>query len=130
MARMIYGSVLAVSVLISGQAMALEGNAEDGAKVFKKCAVCHIVEEAKNKVGPTLNGVIGRVPGSLADYRYSKAMTEFGDGKVWDDALLTTYLADPKGVVKGTKMAFAGLKKEQDVADVIAYIKQFSPAAN
>ncbi|MEZ5791599.1 MAG: cytochrome c family protein [Nitratireductor sp.] len=130
MSRIISVGLFAGVALFAGQALALEGNAEDGAKVFKKCAVCHIAEEAKNKVGPTLNGVIGRVPGTVADYKYSKAMTEFGSGKVWDEAQLTTYLADPKGVVKGTKMAFAGLKKEQDVADVIAYLKQFSPAAN
>lgn len=104
-------------------ASALEGDAAKGEAVFKKCSACHAVEVGKNKVGPSIAGVIGRVPGTVADFKYSKAMIEFGTGKVWDDATLTTYLADPKGVVKGTKMAFVGLKVEQDIADVIAYIK-------
>lgn len=104
------------------------GNPEEGAKVFKKCATCHIVEEAKNKVGPTLKNVIGRTPGTVEGFNYSNAMKEFGASNVWDEATLTTYLADPKGVVKGTKMAFAGLKKPEEIANVIAYLKTFSDA--
>lgn len=100
-----------------------EGNAEAGAAVFKKCMTCHTLEEGKNKVGPTLHKIIGRKPGTVEGYKYSKAMTEFGADAVWDEPTLATYLADPRGVVKGTKMAFAGLKKEQDIADVIAYLK-------
>ncbi len=123
----------AATVLFAGQAFA-EGDPAAGENVFKKCATCHALEEAKNKgkQGPILAGVIGRVPGTFPDYKYSKAMVEFGaSGKVWDEATLAEYLADPKGVVKGTKMAFAGLKGDkgpQDIADVIAYVKTFSPA--
>jgi cytochrome c len=130
-------SVLAVAaaatIAFAGPAFS-EGDPAAGENVFKKCATCHALEEAKNKAkqGPILAGVIGRVPGTVPEFKYSKAMIDFGaSGKVWDEATLTEYLADPKGVVKGTKMAFAGLKGDkgpQDIADVIAYIKTFSPA--
>lgn len=105
-----------------------DGNAEDGKKVFRKCMACHAVgENAKNKVGPALNGVIGRKIGTAEGYKYSSAMMEFGAGdKVWDEQLFMTYIMDPKGVVKGTKMAFAGLKKEEDVENVLAYLESFN----
>lgn len=118
----------AAVVAIAPCANAQEGDAEAGSKVFKKCAVCHNIETDKKKVGPSLQGVIGRQPGTREGYSYSKAMIAFGEGKVWDEALLTEYLAKPRDVVKGTKMAFAGLKKDEDIANVIAYIQQFSPA--
>ena len=102
------------------------GDADAGEAVFRKCKACHVVEEAKNRVGPTLNGVIGRTPGTVEDYNYSNAMQEFGQDHVWDDATLTEYLAAPRDVVKGTKMTFPGLKDEADIANVIAYLKQFS----
>jgi len=103
------------------------GDPVAGAKTFKVCSACHIATEAKNKVGPSLQGVVGRPVASVADYKYSKAMTDFGQGKAWDEALLTEYLKAPKALVKGTKMAFVGLKKDEDIANVIAYLKD--PAA-
>ncbi|MBC2774192.1 cytochrome c family protein [Rhizobium sp. AQ_MP] len=103
------------------------GDPVAGAKAFKVCSACHIATEAKNKVGPTLQGVVGRPVASVADYKYSKAMTDFGQGKTWDEALLSEYLKSPKTVVKGTKMAFAGVKKDDDLANIIAYLKD--PAA-
>ncbi|MFB2552352.1 c-type cytochrome [Ensifer soli] len=109
-------------------ALAQEGDAAAGKTVFNKCMACHNVDTDKAKVGPSLKGVIGRQPGSVEGYKYSTAMVEFGQGKTWDEALLTTYLPDPKGLVKGTKMSFPGLKKPEDVANVIAYIKTFSAA--
>ena len=87
---------------------------------------CHNVENDKAKVGPTLQNVIGRQPGTVDGFRYSKAMQAFGAGKVWNEELLATYLANPREVVKGTKMVFPGLKKDQEIADVIAYVNQFS----
>jgi cytochrome c len=107
---------------------AQEGDATAGQAVFKKCMACHNVDTDKAKVGPSLKGIIGRQPGTVAGFKYSKGMVEFGAGKIWDEALLKSYLPDPKGMVKGTKMAFPGLKKEKDVLDVIAYIKQYSTA--
>ena len=102
-------------------------DAAAGEKVFTKCKVCHIAEEDTNKIGPSLHGVIGRTAGTHPDFKYSEAMIAAGaSGVKWDEPTLTTYLHDPKAMVKGTKMAFPGLKKDEDIANVIAYLKQFS----
>lgn len=117
---------IAALLMMPTLASAQEGDVAAGETVFKKCSACHNVETDKNKVGPHLQNIFGRQPGSLEGFKYSNAMVEFGQGKVWDDALMTEYLANPRGLVKGTRMAFAGLKKEQELIDVIAYLKQFS----
>lgn len=98
-----------------------------GEKVFNKCKACHQVGEgAKNRVGPVLNGIIGRGAGQVEGFKYSKAMTEAGaDGLVWDDEAMHGYLADPKGFVLKNSMSFAGLKKPQDIDAVIAYLQSF-----
>ncbi len=98
-----------------------------GEKVFKKCKSCHAVGPgAKNKVGPELNGLIGRPVGSVEGFRYSKAFKELHDaGKVWDEAFFAEFIKNPKGTVKGTKMSFRGLKKDSDIEALIAYLKQF-----
>ncbi|ESR27264.1 c-type cytochrome [Lutibaculum baratangense] len=105
-----------------------QGDPDNGAQVFKKCLACHAVgENAKHKVGPHLNDLFGRTAGGLGDYKYSNAMHEAGEnGLVWEDETLHDYLADPRGAVKGTKMAFAGLKKEDELRDVVAYLRTFS----
>lgn len=105
-----------------------DGDVAVGEKVFRKCKACHMVGEgAKHRVGPHLNDVFGRTAGSAEGYKYSKAMLGAGEeGLVWDDASMTQYLANPKGMIKGTKMAFAGLKKDADLVNVIAYLKTFS----
>ncbi len=109
--------------LSSGTALA-DGDAKAGGMVFKKCAACHTATEPVNKVGPSLMGVVGRPVATAPGYNYSSAMQSFGGGsKVWDEAALTTYLANPRFVVKGTKMTFAGLKAPADIANVIAYLK-------
>lgn len=101
-----------------------EGDVAKGEKIFKKCKACHAVGEgAKNRVGPTLNGVVGRESAMIEGYKYSKAMKAIG--LTWDEETLAAYLTKPRKVVKGTKMAFAGLKKEADLANVIAYLGQF-----
>ncbi|CCV07379.1 Cytochrome c-550 [Mesorhizobium metallidurans STM 2683] len=118
-------AVVSVATFITGQSQAQDAAA--GEKVFTKCKVCHVADEDKNKVGPSLNGVIGRTAGTRPDFKYSEAMIAAGkSGVVWDEPTLTTYLQDPKAMVKGSKMAFPGLKKDEDVANVIAYLKQFS----
>ncbi len=101
---------------------------EEGANVFKRCAACHqIGADAENGVGPMLTGVIGRTAGTLEDYTYSDAMIAAGEeGLVWDDETLAAYLEAPKEMVKGTKMAFAGLRKEEQRLAVIEYIKSES----
>ena len=107
--------------------LSTEGFAQDaaeGAKVFTKCMVCHTAEDATNKVGPSLKGVVGRKAATVQGYKYSPAMLAKGaQGVVWDEATLKTYLPDPKAFVPGTKMTFPGLKNPQDVANVIAYLK-------
>ncbi|WP_106203724.1 c-type cytochrome [Aliiruegeria haliotis] len=96
-----------------------------GEKVFKKCKACHQVGDgAKNKVGPVLNGIVGRAAGTGDRFKYSKAMVEAGaGGMVWDEANLAGYLAAPKTFLKGNKMAFAGLKKDDDIAAITAFLK-------
>ncbi|WP_256753400.1 cytochrome c family protein [Mesorhizobium sp. Mes31] len=101
------------------------GNAEAGAVVFRRCMACHKVgPDAKSGVGPVLNGVVGRGAGAYPDYNYSTANKN--SGLTWDEPTLTTYLRAPRKLVPGTKMTFAGLSKDQEVADVIAYLKQFN----
>ncbi|MBZ9708555.1 cytochrome c family protein [Mesorhizobium sp. ESP7-2] len=101
------------------------GNAEAGAVVFKRCMACHQVgPDAKNGVGPVLNGVVGRTAGVYPGYSYSAANKN--SGLTWDEPTLTTYLRAPRKLVPGTKMTFAGLSKDQEIADVIAYLKQFN----
>lgn len=101
------------------------GDPAAGEKVFRKCKACHTVDQGgPNRVGPNLYGIVGRARAAVADFSYSPAMAS--NGEAWTEASLDAYLADPKGAVPGTKMAFAGLKKEADRADVIAYLKSIS----
>ncbi|MDC3314314.1 cytochrome c family protein [Alphaproteobacteria bacterium] len=102
-------------------APALAEDVAKGERVFKRCKACHYADKEKNKTGPYLVDVIGRKAGSIDGYKYSKAMRE--SQLVWDEATLTAYLKAPKKFLKGTKMAFAGLKKEADIKNVIAYLK-------
>nr|WP_168724688.1 cytochrome c family protein [Rhizobium laguerreae] len=116
-----------VITLFPGSAGAQEGDVTAGAAVFKKCATCHIADSDTNKVGPSLNGLFGRKAGTHPNFAYSSAMKAAGDGGlVWDEATLRDYLHNPKAKVKGTKMAFVGLKDDQEITDLIAYLKQYS----
>jgi cytochrome c len=119
-----FACVAAFSVAANAQEA---GDPKKGEQVFKKCKICHqIGEGAKNLVGPVLNGVVGRQPGTYDGYSYSKAMVDFGKGKTWTNDLLFTYLESPHKVVPGTKMAFVGLKSAEDRHNVIAYLDTFS----
>ncbi|MGI9506597.1 MAG: c-type cytochrome [Geminicoccaceae bacterium] len=99
-----------------------EGDAAAGEKVFKKCKACHVIDKEKNRLGPHLIGIVGRTAASVEGFKYSKAMQ--AAGLTWDEATLDQYLADPKGFVPKNKMAFPGLKKEEDRTNVIAYLKE------
>jgi cytochrome c len=119
---------LAAALTLAAPAFAQEPDpalVDAGAKVFRKCAACHMIgPDAKNRVGPELNGVIGRTAGTLPDFNYSDAMVAAGEGGlVWSVETLHEYLINPRAMVKGTKMAFAGLKDEEDRDAVIAYIE-------
>ena len=101
------------------------GDLGHGEKVFKKCSACHqIASGGKNMIGPNLWGVIGRTAGSVNDYKYSKAMVAYG--KEWTYEEMNSYLIKPQAYVKGTKMAFAGLRKEKDRASVILFMNSKS----
>ena len=111
----------------SGNIMVLfaSTNASEGAKIFKKCAACHsIAQGGANKIGPALWGVLGRNAGSISEYKYSKAM--LAHGKVWTFDEMNGFLIKPKEWIKGTKMAFAGLKEAKDRAAVILYMNENS----
>tara|TARA_Y100000817_G_C16848556_1_gene541089 strand:- start:1577 stop:2125 length:549 start_codon:yes stop_codon:yes gene_type:complete len=103
------------------------GNVAHGEKVFKKCSACHmIVSDGKNMIGPNLWGVIGRQAAVISNYNYSKAMKDYG--KEWSFEEMNAYLIKPQAYIKGTKMAFAGLRKEKDRASVILYMNSKSDA--
>ena len=102
---------------------ALAQDAEAGAQVFRKCATCHSTTEGQNRIGPSLFGIVGRTPAST-DYRYSDAMSAFGQGgNVWDIETLRTYLRSPRTVVQGTRMAFPGIRDEAQLEDLLAYLE-------
>jgi cytochrome c len=116
----------ALALTASASAASAAGDAAAGETKFKVCRICHqIGDNAKNFVGPDLNGVVGRRAGSVPGYNYSDANRN--SGITWDEATLAKYLRNPREIVPGTKMAFPGLSKEDDIADVIAYLKQFGP---
>ena len=101
------------------------GDAISGEKIFKKCAACHsIVKGGKNKIGPALYNVVGRQVGGVSDYKYSKALAEYG--KAWTVEELNGFLLKPSKWIKGTKMAYAGLRKEKDRASIIKYLNKNS----
>jgi len=109
----------------NAQQARLSGRPDAGATVFRKCIACHQVgPNARNSIGPVLNGVVGRPAGRYPDYSYSSANKN--SGLVWDEPTLARYLRAPADVVPSTKMIFVGLKKDQEILDVIAYLKQFA----
>tara|TARA_R110002110_G_scaffold138271_1_gene323897 strand:- start:49 stop:438 length:390 start_codon:yes stop_codon:yes gene_type:complete len=123
-----YGRLLAAFIMTLGSsglasAQDVNSDADAGAKVFKKCSACHAADEAKNKIGPHLVGIIDRPAGTIEGFKYSKALLEQADaGLVWTAAELADYLKKPSAKIKGTKMSFPGLKKEKDVANILAYL--------
>ena len=114
-----------IEKLVDIAALMSMGDAVSGEKIFKKCAACHsIVKGGKNNIGPALYNVVGRKVGVVTDYKYSKALASYD--KEWTFEELNGYLIRPAKWIKGTKMAFAGLRKEKDRASVIKYLNQNS----
>ena len=110
-----------VAEIVDIKALLAMGDLAHGEKVFKKCSACHMIAAGgKNMIGPNLWNVIGRTAGSVNDYKYSKAMVAYG--KEWSFEEMNSYLIKPQAYIKGTKMAFAGLRKEKDRASVILYM--------
>lgn len=118
--KMLAGGALAM-VAVSGAAAQ---DVEAGQKSFNKCRACHQVGEgAKNVVGPMLNGLFGRKSGTIEGYNYSDANKN--SGITWDEAVFADYIKDPKAKMPGTKMVFAGIKNEQEIKDLTAFLKQY-----
>lgn len=109
-----------------------EGNVANGEKVFKKCAACHAVTaDAKGRVGPTLYGVVGRKSGSVPEFKYSNPMLKLGEeGHVWTPEEIALFVENPKKFLPGTRMSFAGLKKPEERADLVAYLVSLNPAGS
>jgi cytochrome c len=123
---MVRSLLLAAAAAVAGLP-ALAGDAANGEKVFKKCAACHAVGDgAKNKVGPQLNGIVGKPMASVEGFKYSDVfVARAAEGVVWDEATLDAYLTKPAEWLKGNKMSFPGLRKPEERADVIAYLARF-----
>ena len=107
--------------LTAGNGLAQDGDPAAGEKVFRQCQACHVIDAEQNRVGPHLVGIIGRPAGAVEGFKYSDAMAN--SGIVWDETTIAEYLANPRSYVEGNRMAFAGLRNEQQIADVIAYIQ-------
>lgn len=127
MNRAVILSAIAMSTLLCAGAVSAQ-DVENGAEIFKRCRACHDVgEKAKNKVGPILNGIVGRHAGTIEGFNYSNANKKAGaEGWVWTEEKMMEYLLNPRAAMPGNKMAFAGLRDEQDRKDLIAYLKTFS----
>jgi cytochrome c len=115
--RLGLGILLPLVAIRPGAAADVEAGKAD----FKKCALCHTTEAGKNKIGPSLFGIVGRKAGSVENFNYSEAMKKFAH--TWDAATLDTYLTDPRATVPGTKMIFPGIKDEKERQDVIAFLE-------
>jgi cytochrome c len=122
MRRFVCGAALVAAMT----ATAAAADVDNGKSIFGKCRACHQVgENAKNLVGPKLNGLFGRKAGSIEGFNYSDANKN--SGITWDDATFREYIKNPKAKIPNTKMVFAGLPDDQDIDDLIAYLKQFGP---
>ena len=111
-------------VIVAAAGGALAQDLAAGENSFKKCLPCHSVgEDAKNKVGPVLNGLDGRKSGTIEGYNYTEANKN--SGITWDDAQFREYIQDPRAKIKGTKMVFAGIKSENEITSLWAYLKQY-----
>jgi len=118
--------MMAAAVLCTAAIPAMAADPAAGEKAFAVCKACHKVGEgAKNGVGPVLNGVVGRAAGSAEGYKYSDAMAS--SGITWDEATFKEYIKNPKAKIPGTKMIFAGIQSEQEIDNLLAYLKQFGP---
>ena len=113
---------LGLTVALSAGVAQAQADAAKGKKVFTKCAACHSLQAGKNKLGPSLAGIIGRAAGTSEKFKYSKAMKK--SGITWDEESLDTFLKKPKDMVPRTKMSFRGIKKESDRKNLIEYLKQ------
>src|SRR5262244_3359874 len=120
MQRPILPVTFVIALCVAGTRPGAAADVEAGKVVFKKCALCHTTEAGKNKIGPSLFGIVGRKSATLQNFAYSEAMKKFDH--TWDEGTLDEYLTDPRGTVPGTKMIFPGIKDTTERDDVIAYL--------
>ncbi len=106
-----------------------DGHADVGERLFRRCASCHEVgPEARNKVGPHLNEIMGRAAASVEGFRYSRALTAMADdGLVWDEDMMDAFLTRPSDFVPGTRMSFSGVRKEEDRHELIVFLSTLTP---
>ena len=122
--RTIGAIILSLSVLLASGVAFAGGDVKKGKRVFNKCKACHTLAEGKNRIGPSLHGIIGRKSGTAPKFHYSSAMKKAD--VVWDEKTLDEFLSKPRTFIHGTKMSFPGLNKKADREDVIAYLKEAS----
>ena len=119
--------IMSALIAVGAAGSAHAQDVASGEKVFLQCKACHQVgPTAKNAVGPILNGLFGRAAGQVEGYNYSPANKN--SGLTWDEATFRDYIKDPRAKIHGTKMIYAGVKDEQRVTDLVAYLKQFDAA--
>jgi cytochrome c len=124
MRRLLIAAAVIAALAASAAPLATAQDIDNGKSIFGKCRACHQVgETAKNVVGPALNGLFGRKAGTVEGFNYTEANKS--SGIVWDEATFREYIKNPKAKIPGTKMVFAGLTDDQDISDLIAYLKQF-----
>ncbi len=116
-----FAAALALGVMISGGSALAAGDAAKGKKVYKKCAICHAIKKGKKKIGPSLFGIVGRKAATSTGFRFSHALKK--SKLPWDEATLDKFVKKPRKMVKGTRMAFGGLRSKKDRANLIAYLK-------
>jgi cytochrome c2 len=122
--RMLKQTAIAAALLVAGgmaSTASAEGDPAAGERVYRQCMACHVLDAEQNRVGPHLVGIFGREAGAVDGFNYSPAMAD--SGIVWDDDTIGEYLADPRGYIPGNRMAFAGLRNPEQIADVIAYMR-------
>ena len=122
MSRLLLSAATVLAIGLSAMAAQAAGDPEAGKKAFAKCKACHQLAAGKNGVGPSLHGMFGRKAGTVEGFKYSDAMK--AKAVTWNEETIAAYLADPKGYIPGNKMVFPGIKKESELADVIAYLKE------
>ncbi len=121
MSRVALSALALLALSLSMGSAQAAGNPEEGRKAFAKCRACHQLDAGKNAVGPSLAGLFGRKAGTAAGFKYSDPMMK--SGITWNDETIAKYIADPKGFIPGNKMVFPGIKRETEIADLIAYLK-------
>lgn len=121
MSRFMFSAFAALVLGLSAAGAQAAGDVEAGKKAFAKCKACHQLDAGKNGVGPSLAGVFGRKAGTVEGFKYSDAMK--AKAVTWNEETIAAYIADPKGYIPGNKMVFPGIKKESELADIVAYLK-------